>query len=250
MPELPAVETTARGLRRLIVGRRFASVGDLDWPAMAPNASPELLREALVGRTVVSVERRGKYVLVELSEDVHLLFHRKMTGNLVVRRPDAPLSPHTHLSIELDSSTPLLPLPGEAAAGSVVERSPVRLDFVDPRKFGRIYLFLDSAARDAFLAERLGPEPLDISRVALRDLLGKRRGRVKSLLLDQRFLAGIGNLYADEILWESKLHPERPSDPPSPREIGRLHLAIQSVLAAAIERRGTSLSDYVDAEGA
>jgi len=126
----------------------------------------------------------------------------------------------------------------------------VRLDFVDPRKFGRIYLFLDREAREAFLAERLGPEPLEIALADLRALLRQRRGRLKSLLLDQRFLAGIGNLYADEILWESRLHPERVADSLTPHQIARLHAAIQSILAAAIERRGTSLSDYVDAEGA
>lgn len=134
-------------------------------------------------------------------------------------------------------------------AGGWGPASPARMDFVDPRKFGRVYLFLDRAALDAFLGERLGPEPLEITLPQLRSLLSKRRGRLKSLLLDQQFLAGIGNLYADEILWESRLHPERSAETLSPREVGRLHAAIQSVLAAAIERRGTSLSDYVDAEG-
>jgi formamidopyrimidine-DNA glycosylase len=237
VPELPEVETTARGLRQRLLGRRVTEVGTLDWPAMAPNASPDLLREALAGLSVLAVERRGKYVLVEMSDDVHLVFHRKMTGNLVVREPDAPLSPHTHLSIFLDG-------------GDGPSREPFRLDFVDARKFGRVYLFLDGADLDAFLAERLGPEPLEIAAADLRRLLAQRRGRLKALLLDQRFLAGIGNLYADEILWHARLHPERAADSLTPREAGRLHAAIQDVLAAAIERRGTSLSDYVDAEGA
>jgi formamidopyrimidine-DNA glycosylase len=196
---------------------------------MAPNASADLLREAMVGNMVASVERRGKYVIVGLTGGVSLLFHRKMTGNLVVRSGDAPMSPHTHLTIAFDDAS--------------------RLDFVDPRKFGRIYLFLDEAQRDAFLAERLGPEPLEIERAELAHLLAQRRGRLKSLLLDQRFLAGIGNLYADEILWESRLHPERSADSLTPREVARLHAAIQSILALAIERRGTSLNDYVDASG-
>jgi len=124
-----------------------------------------------------------------------------------------------------------------------------RMDFVDPRKFGRIYLFLGRDSLDAFLDERLGPEPLEIERSHLDTLLARRRGRLKSLLLDQTFLAGIGNLYADEILWEARLHPERPADSLTARERGRLHTAIREILAAAIERRGTSLSDYVDAQG-
>ncbi len=229
MPELPEVETTARGLRARIVGRQIDDVSGLDWPAMAPNATADLLRMALVGKVVATVERRGKYVIVGLTDGVSLLFHRKMTGNLVVRSGEAPVSRHTHLTIAFDDGS--------------------RLDFVDPRKFGRIYLFLDGAARDAFLADRLGPEPLEIQRTELAGLLTQRRGRLKSLLLDQRFLAGIGNLSADEILWESRLHPERSADSLTPREVGRLHAAIQSILALAIERRGTSLNDYVDASG-
>lgn len=229
MPELPEVETTARGLRAHILGRSIVAVGSLDWPRMAPNSTPDALAEALVGRPVVSVARRGKYVIVELSGDVFLVLHRKMSGNLVLRAATDPIAPHTHLTVGFDDGR--------------------RLDFVDPRKFGRMYLFLARDALDAFLAERLGPEPLEIEPSDLDGLLGRRRGRLKSLLLDQTFLAGIGNLYADEILWQARLHPERPAESLTPRERGRLHAAIQSVLSAAIERRGTSFSDYVDAEG-
>ena len=229
MPELPEVETTARGLRAQILGRSIVAVGSLDWPRMAPNASPEMLAEALVGRTVAAVDRRGKYVIIELFDDAFLVLHRKMSGNLVLRAADAQLASHTHLTIAFDDGR--------------------RLDFVDPRKFGRMYLFVGRDALDTFLAERLGPEPLEIAPSTLDALLGRRRGRLKSLLLDQTFLAGIGNLYADEILWEARLHPERSGESLTPRERGRLHEAILRVLSSAIERRGTSLSDYVDAEG-
>ena len=229
MPELPEVETTARGLRERIIGRTVVEVGALDWPRMAPNATLPMLAEATVGRSVESVARRGKFVIAGLTDDVFLVLHRKMSGNLVLRTTDLPLAPHTHLTVTLDDGW--------------------RLDFVDPRKFGRIYLFVGRGMLDAFLDERLGPEPLEISRRDFDRLLGGRRGRLKSLLLDQTFLAGIGNLYADEILWEARLHPERPADSLTPRERGRLHGAIQSVLESAIARRGTSFSDYVDATG-
>lgn len=229
MPELPEVETTARGLRERIIGRTVVEVGSLDWPRMAPNATLETLAEAAVGRTFESVTRRGKFVIAGLSGDVFLVLHRKMSGNLVLRTVDLPVVPHTHLTVELDDGW--------------------RIDFVDPRKFGRIYLFLGRTTLDDFLDARLGPEPLEISRRDLDRLLDVRRGRLKSLLLDQTFLAGIGNLYADEILWESRLHPERPAASLTPRERGRLHAAIRDVLARAIERRGTSFSDYVDATG-
>jgi formamidopyrimidine-DNA glycosylase len=229
MPELPEVETTARGLRERILGRTIVEVGSLDWPRMAPNATLEMLAEATVGRTIESIVRRGKYVIVGLSGDVYLVLHRKMSGNLVLRTVDLPTVPHTHLTVTFDDGW--------------------RLDFVDPRKFGRIYLFLGRDALDTFLNERLGPEPLEIERRDFDRRLEQRRGRLKSLLLDQGFLAGIGNLYADEILWEARLHPERSVDSLKPRERGRLLDAIQGVLAEAIERRGTSFSDYVDAEG-
>lgn len=229
MPELPEVETTARGLRERIVGRRIVTVGSLDWPRMAPNATLETLAKTAVGRTIESIARRGKYVIVGLSGDAYLVLHRKMSGNLVLRTTDLPAAPHTHLSVTFDDGW--------------------RLDFVDPRKFGRIYLFRGRDALDAFLDERLGPEPLEIQRGELDTLLERRRGRLKSLLLDQTFLAGIGNLYADEILWEACLHPQRSVESLTTRERTRLHEAIQQILTTAIERRGTSLSDYVDAEG-
>jgi len=229
MPELPEVETTARGLRERVLGRTIVEIGSLDWPRMAPNTTLETLVSAAVGRTIVSVMRRGKYVVVGLSGEEFLVFHRKMSGNLVLRTADLPIVRHTHLTVTFDDG--------------------LRLDFVDPRKFGRVYLFLGRGALDAYLDERLGPEPLEIEREELDRLLGLRRGKLKSLLLDQSFLAGIGNLYADEILWECCLHPERPADSLSTRERGRLHRAIQDVLEAAIARRGTSFSDYVDASG-
>lgn len=229
MPELPEVETTARGLRERILGHTIVEIGALDWPRMAPNATLATLAESAVGRRIESIARRGKYVVVGLSGDTYLVLHRKMSGNLVLRTVDLPAVPHTHLTVTFDDGW--------------------RLDFVDPRKFGRIYLFLGRDALDAFLNERLGPEPLEIARPEFDRRLEQRRGRLKSLLLDQGFLAGIGNLYADEILWEARLHPERSVDSLKPRERGRLLDAIQQVLADAIERRGTSFSDYVDAQG-
>ncbi|MCC6173758.1 MAG: bifunctional DNA-formamidopyrimidine glycosylase/DNA-(apurinic or apyrimidinic site) lyase [Chloroflexi bacterium] len=229
MPELPEVETTARSLRTRIIGRQVASVGAVDWPAMLPNATGEALNDALSGRVVTSVGRRGKYQLIGMDDGATLVIHRKMSGNLLLRAPDAPLARHTHLALNFDDGT--------------------RLDYVDPRKFGRIYYFPDDASMQEFLDERLGPEPLEIGRADFERRLSRRRGRLKPLLLDQHFLAGIGNMYADEILWEARLHPERSAESLSPRERGRLLTAIRSVLTAAIGRRGTSFSDYRDATG-
>lgn len=230
MPELPEVEITARGLRGRIVGRRVDVVGAIDWPRMLPNVTPDVMEAALVGRSIEAVDRRGKYLLLGLDDDRWLVFHRKMSGNLVLR--DASMAParHTHLALQLDDGT--------------------RLDFVDPRKFGRVYLFGGRAALDAFLAARLGPEPLaDLTVAELGARLRGRRGRLKALLLDQRFLAGIGNLYADEILWDAKLHPERPAGTLTSTDQRALLEATRRVLTEAIRRRGTSFSDYVDDAG-
>ena len=120
----------------------------------------------------------------------------------------------------------------------------------DARKFGRIYLFHSREERDDFLAQRLGPDSLiELHAALLASKLRGRKGRLKSLLLDQAFVAGVGNLYADEALWEAQLHPLRPADSLSAEEIGRLADAIRNVLTLGIERRGTSFSTYLDSDG-
>jgi len=229
VPELPEVESTARTLRPRLLGRVVRCLGGVDWPRMLPNTSADELRAALVGRTVEAVERRGKYLLLGVSDDVWLAIHRKMSGNLLLRPADAPPEPHTHLEVGFDD-------------GSL-------LRFVDARKFGRVYLFGSAAERDAFLGARLGPEPLEgLDADVLARLVRKRRGRIKSLLLDQAFVAGVGNLYADEALWAAKLHPLRTADSLTRAELRRLAEAITEVLTLGIERRGTSFSNYRDAD--
>jgi formamidopyrimidine-DNA glycosylase len=228
MPELPEVETTARGLRQRIIGLQVTSVAGVDWPRMLPNATEADLERVLRGRSITWVDRRGKYLLLGLEDDITLAIHRKMSGNLLVRPGDSSRELHTHLELGLSDGTVL------------------RL--VDPRKFGRVYLFLSRVELEQFLADRLGPEPF-LDAAVLASLLRGRRGRIKSLLLDQSFLAGVGNLYADEALWEAQIHPLRSADSLSEAEVERLALAIQEVLTAGIERRGTSFSSYLDADG-
>ena len=230
MPELPEVETTARGLRPQLVGRTITRAGEIDWPRMLPNADPAELEAALPGQRVEAVERRGKYLILRLSAETALVIHRKMSGNLVLRSAGHPPERHTHLVLAFDDDS--------------------ELHFVDPRKFGRIYYFRSPEELDTFLAARLGPEPLDdLTPTRLATLVRDRRRRLKALLLDQTFLAGLGNLYADEALWLARLHPERAADSLTPAEIRRLAEAIRTVLENAIERRGTSFSSYLDAEG-
>jgi formamidopyrimidine-DNA glycosylase len=223
MPELPEVEITARGLRQRVIGLQVRQVDGVDWPRMLPNSSEAELQAALTGLTVNVVERKGKYVLLGLDDDTWLGIHRKMSGNVFLRPPLAAPEGHTHLEIEFDDGT--------------------LLRFIDPRKFGRIYLFRSSDELNVFLAERLGPDSLlDLNVGILTAKLRGRKGRIKSLLLDQAFVAGIGNLYADEALWEARVHPLRTADSLSKPELRRLATAIKQVLLRGIERNGTSFS--------
>jgi formamidopyrimidine-DNA glycosylase len=230
VPELPEVETTARSLRPRLVGRRVLAVDGVDWPRMLPNTGEAELQATLIGRQVECVDRRGKYLLIGFGGDAWLIVHRKMSGNLLFQPTLDDRAIHTHLVVGLDNQ--------------------MDLRFVDPRKFGRVYLFRSRLELDDFLAERLGPDSLvDLDAGVLAAKLKGRSGRIKPLLLDQAFLAGVGNLYADEALWVARLHPLRASNSLKPREVRRLAEAIKQVLTLGIERRGTSFSSYLDADG-
>ncbi len=229
MPELPEVETVRRTLETGLAGRRIAEVTRIAWPRMIAEPTPEVFRELLRDRLVTGVERRAKYIVVKLDRDEALVVHLRMTGQLTLRgdadEPDA----HTHIVLRL-------------AGGG-------QLFFRDARKFGRIWL-LDRAGLQVLQA-RLGPEPLDDALPAeeFRTLLRRRKGRLKPLLLDQKLIAGLGNIYVDEALWTAKLHPLRTVPSLDDDDIDRLYDAIRAVLSEAIERRGTSISDYRDAWG-
>ena len=227
MPELPEVETIAAGLRRRAVGLRIREVRLL-WPKLL-RGNPEELR-ALEGRRISGVRRRGKMLLVSCGEDLHLLFHLKMTGQFHWAKPASESEPHTRLRI--------------AFSGRGRE-----LRFRDVRKFGVLRLLATRRPFDDAPLRSLGPEPLTLAAGELARLLARRKGRLKSLLLNQAFLAGIGNIYADEILFDAGLHPLRSAASLSPSEIRRLGLSTGRILAAAVAAGGSSIRDYKDAEG-
>lgn len=229
MPELPEVEIVARGLRERIVGDPITEV-TVSWPRSIASHTVEQFARGLVGQAVVDVGRRGKYIVLRLSEHGCLLIHLRMTGRLVVEEPQEPVDP------ELERHTRAV---WRFASGR-------RLRFWDIRKFGRVHWV---TAPDEVLAS-LGPEPLDPTFAvgALRDMLRSRRRQVKPLLLDQHFLAGLGNIYVDEALWEARVHPARRSNTLTDEEITRLHDAIVGVLRAALCSRGTTLRDYRGAD--
>ncbi len=228
MPELPEVETVARGLRSL-VGRQIMCVrlGKTDFIE-----EPAALSKSLPGCRIEGVRRYGKFLVLDLEpagQDSRrsLLVHLGMTGQFVASRPEVPVAPHTHAFFVLDDGR--------------------ELRYTDIRRFGRMLLVPESQ-REAALS-RLGADPLEVSKEEFRERLAGRRARIKALLLDQRVLRGMGNIYTDESLWRARIHPARHAASLKPREISRLRRAIRKVLAEAIRLRGSSVSDYVDAAG-
>lgn len=222
MPELPEVETIARHLRPALTGRAVAQVA-VAWARTIDRPDATSFRSQIVGDRFVSVERRGKYLLLGLTSGRVLLVHLRMSGRFDIRPAgQAPLDePHTRARFHLDDG--------------------VWVDFIDPRKFGRFYLVDDA---DDVL-NGLGIEPLspDFTAAWLRDHLSEHRGEIKRLLLDQSFIAGLGNIYVSESLWHARIHPARSAASLTSPESIRLHTAIVQVLRSAVADGGTSLDD-------
>jgi formamidopyrimidine-DNA glycosylase len=227
MPELPEVETVSRELREgsqtrgpSIVGRTIAQV-TVRWPRHIATPSPRAAQKRLPGQTVLSTGRRGKYVLIQLSADA-LLIHLKMSGDLLVVGPDAPPDKHAHTVFHFTDGT--------------------ALRFTDTRKFGKVFVTRDPAE----IVGHLGPEPLDPGFTAAQlfaQLQAKHRP-LKPLLLDQTFLAGVGNIYADESLHRAGLHPLRLSDSLTCAEAHRLWRSLRAALRAGLKHKGASI-DWV-----
>ena len=239
MPELPEVETIARKLRQgqavepgfppypTPLGRTVTAVW-LDWPrAVRPSA--DTLIHTLPGHRIDSISRRGKYLIFGLHSSAstrHLLIHLKMSGRLHVLDADFPREKHVHFAFSLDNG--------------------YELRFNDARKFGRVYLVDDLDA----VTGHLGPEPLEESFTlkVLRSLLAKKSGGLKALLLDQSFIAGIGNIYADEALWRARIHPLRRANTLQDTEIAALRRAIRAALRDGLKHGGAAI-DWVYPEG-
>jgi formamidopyrimidine-DNA glycosylase len=230
MPELPEVETVARGLREVLPGRRIMSVrlGQTDFID-----DPALLEHDLPGSTITRIRRLGKFLLLDLEprgtppEEGSLLIHLGMTGKITVSPPEAPVPLHTHVFLGLDDGR--------------------ELRYNDVRRFGRMAL-LANGAHEGVLGD-LGLEPLEATEEEFRARIQSRSAHMKALLLDQRVLRGIGNIYADESLWRAKIHPKKLGAKLTDDELRRLRRAVQSILREAIRLRGSSISDYVDLDG-
>jgi formamidopyrimidine-DNA glycosylase len=230
MPELPEVETVARGLRKVLPGRRILSVrlGKTDFID-----DPAALERDLPGARIKEVLRPGKFLVLELepangsAQNLTLLIHLGMTGQLLTVPPKAPVAPHTHVFLQLDDGR--------------------ELRYTDIRRFGRMAILTGDLRKK--ILEPAGLDPLKASASEFSERLRARRAHVKALLLDQNVLLGMGNIYTDESLWRARIHPRRLGSKLTQDELRLLHRTVRDILLEAIRFRGSSVSNYVDSEG-
>jgi len=227
MPELPEVETIARGLDKRVAGEAIQSVWLGSKPEPLKSSANEIIA-ALESKTISGVRRAGKHIVFDLAssngspaKNTQWIVHLGMTGSLRVSAPDVPIEKHTHAILKLSSGR--------------------EVRFVDPRRFGRLSVIEKFAAP--------GSEPLHISFEDFAKLFRKRKTPIKSALLNQKLLSGVGNIYADEALFRAKVRSRRRASSLTRDELKRLHDALKKVLNQAIRLGGSSISDYVDADG-
>jgi formamidopyrimidine-DNA glycosylase len=231
VPELPEVETVRRRLEPVLLGRTFERVEIFDPRLTRPFDRVEIAAE-LEGERVAAVDRRGKYVIVRFETGRALLIHLRMTGNVLHARRGTPLGadPHRRAVVNLDDGS------------DVVYR--------DVRRFGT-WLLAEPDEVEPYLATRLGGEPLAAAFTTKRlgEALANRRAPVKAAILDQRRIAGVGNIYADEALWRARIHPQQPAGELDLAELRALYRGIRAALKAGIERQGATLRDYRTPDG-
>lgn len=249
MPELPEVQTTADDLSRKVVGRRIVGFWT-DWPKVVRSPSISLLKRKIRGLKIESVSRLGKNVVISLSKGYLLVVHQKMTGHLMVGKwkiqrsggkqeaknllggsLDDKVNQYIHAIFHLDN--------GEMVALS------------DMRKFARIDFGKKEKVEELLGMQRLGPDALDpkLTSKKLGEIMGSRKKSIKQALMDPAILAGVGNIYADDILWASRVHPARPANSLGSAELGKVLVNMRKILKKAVRLRGTSVGDYRDTAG-
>ncbi len=254
MPELPEVETIRRDLTASIVKRQIAAVEILS-PKTASHSAAFFKRE-LVGRKIMAVSRRGKLLIITLSsgkDEVvnseginYLLIHLKMTGQLIYLDKKNRVAGGHSLNTKVETEK----LPNSHTRAYLVMDNGGHLYFNDMRKFGYLKLATKKEL-DALIEKNYGPEPLtpEFTLETFKKALSRTNLKIKAALLNQKLIAGLGNIYVDEVLWEARIRPERLVPSIRPEELKKLFLAINKIIALAIESRGTTFSNYVDSQG-
>ncbi|MBA7637241.1 Formamidopyrimidine-DNA glycosylase [subsurface metagenome] len=228
MPELPEVETIIRDLEKKVKGKKIKEV-IIKERKLIKSPPPEKFKKGLQGRKLIAFERRGKFLIISLDSGKKLVIHLKLTGMLIHCPESRPLLNHTRI---------IFLFPGKT-----------HLRFNDLRKFGELYL-VDSEERIKGI-KKLGPEPLGkkFSLSLFQEMLSQKKTKIKPLLMDQKFLAGIGNIYASESLYKAKIHPQRAASALTKEEVGKLYKSLREILKEAIKYRGSSVDSYRDVGG-
>lgn len=229
MPELPEVETVRRGLEKLVKNKKIKNVQVL-WPKIIEQPEVPIFEATLIGETIESIGRRGKFLIFHLSH-YEMISHLRMEGKYQYFEKEEPIDKHTHVIFSFEDGS--------------------QLRYHDVRKFGRMTIVEKGASNTYKGILKLGPEPLP-DLFLLKDFtvgLQKSHKAIKPLLLDQKLVTGLGNIYVDEALWEAKSHPEQPADSLRPKEIKLLRQAIIDVLSRAVEAGGTTIRSYLNALG-
>lgn len=229
MPEMPEVETVRRTLSPLIKGKTIKKV-TLWYPNIVASNQEKFVQE-LVGKKIVQIDRYAKYLLIRLSDNLTIVSHLRMEGKYHLTTPDAPKDKHDHVQFEFTNGT--------------------ALRYNDVRKFGRMQLILTGTEREATGIEKLGPEPNtpEFSEDYFINALKKHSKNIKTTLLDQTVVAGLGNIYVDEVLWKSGINPISPANKIPKEKIAELRKVINEEIALATEKHGTTVHTYLDANG-
>ena len=229
MPELPEVETVRKGLEQLVVGKTIAEV-NVFWGKIIEQPEVDVFRHQLIGETITGVQRRGKFLIFKLTH-WDLISHLRMEGKYEFHQQSDPLAKHTHVTFSFTDGS--------------------QLRYLDVRKFGRMTLVAKDQSANYRGILQLGPEPVvtDFHLIDFQAGLKKHHKAIKPLLLDQKLVTGLGNIYVDEALWEAEIHPEQPADTLSEKEVKKLYSAIIDVLARAVEAGGTTIRTYLNALG-
>lgn len=229
MPELPEVETVRRGLLKLAKGRKINAI-DIYYGKTITNDVEEF-RQALIGQTITNIDRRGKYLLFRFTNGLTMVSHLRMEGQYFSQPIGGPIDKHTHVVFQFTDGTELC--------------------YHDTRKFGRMTLVKTGQEMTVGGLKTIGPEPTaeDFKLAFFKAELKKSRGKIKPFLLNQRHVAGLGNIYADEVLWQSKINPEQPANTLTDEQVKVLHDKIIAELAMAIKYKGTTVHTFANAFG-